>query len=63
MHAQLIAGVLDHFACYLQTGSAQAGHRAVLLLERLALDPDVDDGLCEHGQELAEAIHRMLGAA
>ena len=62
MHAQLIAGVMEHFACYLQTGSAQAGHRAVLLLERLALDPDVDDGVREHSEELAAAIHRVLGA-
>ncbi len=63
MPTQLIAGVLEHFACYLQTGSVQAAHRAVLLLERLALDPDVDEGVREHGEELAEAIHRSLGAA
>ena len=63
MPAQLIAGVLEHVACFLQSGSAQAAHRAALLLERLALDPDVDDGVREHGEELAEAIHRTLGGA
>lgn len=56
MPAQLIAGVLEHFACYLQTGSLQAAHRAVLLLERLALDPDVDGAVREHGRTLAETI-------
>lgn len=63
MPAQLIAGVFEHFACYLRTGSVQAVHRAALLLERLAREPDADDGVREQGRELAEAIHRMLGAA
>jgi hypothetical protein len=58
--AQLIAGVLEHFACYLKTGSKQAAHRAVLLLERLALDPDADAGVREYGQELAETIEAAL---
>lgn len=62
MPTQLIAGVLKHFACYLQTGSAQAGHRAALLLERLALDQDIDVGVREHSEELAEAIQRTLDA-
>lgn len=60
MPAQLIAGALKHFACYVQTGSVQAAHRAVLLLERLALDPDVDEGVREHGRELAETIEAAL---
>ena len=63
MPTQLIAGVLEHFACYLQTGSVQAAHRAALLLERLALDPDVDNGVRKHGEELAQAILKMLDAA
>jgi hypothetical protein len=59
MPAQLIAGVLEHFACYLQTGSVQAAQRAVLLLERLALDPDVDGDVREHGRALAETLSDM----
>jgi len=58
--AQLVAGVLEHFACYLKTGSRQAVHRAVLLLERLVLDPEADEGIREHGRELAETIEIAL---
>lgn len=50
MPAQLIAGVFEHFARYVKTGSVQAAHRAVLLLERLALGQDVDEGVREHGR-------------
>ncbi|OGA60825.1 MAG: hypothetical protein A3G81_23905 [Betaproteobacteria bacterium RIFCSPLOWO2_12_FULL_65_14] len=52
----MIAAVLEHFTCYLQTGSAKAARRAVLLLERLALDPDVD----ERVRELAETMEASL---
>ncbi len=63
MSPLLIAGVMEHVACYLQCGSVQAAHRAVLLLERLALDSDVDAAVREHAQDLAEAIHHLPGAA
>lgn len=63
MPAQLIAGVMEHVACYLQSGSGRAAHRAVLLLERLALDSDVDEAMREHAQDLADAIYRLPGAA
>lgn len=56
MPAQMIAAVLDHFTCYLQTGSAQAAQRALLVLERLACDPDVD----ERVRELAESMETSL---
>lgn len=59
MQAPLIAGVMEHFACYLQSGSVQAAHRAALLLERLALDSEVDRAVREHAQDLAEAIRRL----
>lgn len=62
MPAQLICGALDRFACYLRTGSAQAALRSALLLERLALDPEVDQAVRERSQELAETIHRTVGA-
>jgi hypothetical protein len=63
MPAQLIAGVLEYFACYLRTGSEQAARRVVLLLDRLALDPDVDAGVRAQGRELAETIRQKLGVA
>ena len=58
----LMAAVLEYFACYLKTGSTQAAHRAVLLLERLALDPDANESIREHGLELAETIKTALVA-
>lgn len=56
MSPLLIAGVMEHVACYLQSGSAQAAHRAVLLLQRLALDSETDQALRAHAEDLAEAI-------
>lgn len=56
MPAQLIAALLEHFSCYLQTGSAKAAQRAALLLERLARDPEVD----ERVRELAETMEASL---
>ena len=61
MPAQLVAGVLEHIACYMRSGSVQAAHRAVLLLERLARDPVVDEAVRERGRELSDTIHRHLG--
>lgn len=60
MPAQIIAAVLEHFACYLHTGSAKPARRALLLLERLALDPDVDERVRAHVCELAESIEAAL---
>lgn len=61
MQAQLIAGVLEHLACYLQTGSVQAAHRAALLLGRIARDADIDERVREHGRALADTIEAALG--
>lgn len=60
MPTQLIAGLLEQFGCYLQTGSAHAAHRATLLLERLAGDPNVDPSLRARGEALAETLAALL---
>lgn len=63
MPVQIIAAVLEHVTCYVQTGSVKAAQRAVLLLERLTLDPDVDEAVRERGCELAESIEVALTLA
>jgi hypothetical protein len=60
MPSQLIAGALEHFTCFLRTGSGQAAHRAALLLERLARDPDVDSEVRRQGSALAETLDRLM---
>ncbi len=60
MPTRIIAAVLEHVTCYVQTGSAKAAQRAVLLLERLTHDPDVDEAVRERGYELAETLELAL---
>ena len=60
MPAQMMAAVLEHFACYVQTGSVKAAHRALVLLERLARDAAIDENVREQGCDLAEIIEAAL---
>jgi hypothetical protein len=62
MPAEIMAAVLENVTCYVQTGSVKAARRAVLLLERLSLDRDVDERVRERGGELAESIEAALNS-
>ncbi len=52
----LMAAVLEHLACYLQTGRPRSAHLASLLLARIAVEPDVDAELRERCRLLLEVL-------
>lgn len=62
--ARLIAGVMEHLACFLQTGRPRSAHLALMLLDRLARDAesDVDTALAEHCRHLRDVLEDRLAA-
>ncbi len=54
----LIAGLLEHLACHLQTGRPRSAHLARLLLDRLAAETD-SDILRERCQQLREVLEEQ----
>ena len=58
----LLAGVMEHLACYLQTGRAQSAHQALILLTGVTGAEDVAPLLAEHCQHLHEVIGDRLAA-
>ena len=51
----LIAGLMEHLVCHLQTGRPRSAHVARLLLDRLAAETD-SDTLRERCQQLREIL-------
>lgn len=59
----LLAGLMEHLACYLQTGRTQSAHQALILLAGVTEREDIDPLLVEHCQHLHEVIGDKLAAA
>jgi len=55
----LMAAVLEHLACYIQTGRPRSAHLASLLLGRMAHDPEVDADLGERCRLLVEVLENL----
>jgi hypothetical protein len=60
--ASMLIGVLGHLSCFLQTGRARSAHAAIVLLERLAMDPDANAPLRDHCRVLSDVLGDVLGA-
>ncbi len=57
--ADLMAAVIEHLACYIQSGRPRSAHLATLLLDRLAGDAAADPRLRERCRQLSEVLeHR-----
>lgn len=56
----LLAGVMEHLACYLQTARTQSAHQALILLRGVTGAEDVDPLLAEHCQHLHEVLGDRL---
>lgn len=54
--AALLAAVIEHLACHLQTGRPRSAHLAMLLLDRIANDGKADDLLRERCLQLQEVL-------
>jgi hypothetical protein len=54
--ADLMAAVIEHLACYIQTGRPRSARLARLLLDRLAGDDDTEDPLRERCLQLSEVL-------
>jgi len=52
----LMAGIIEHLACYIQSERPRSAHLAALLLDRLAQDHAIDDPLRERCRELGEVL-------
>ena len=55
----LMAAVLEHLACYMQTGRPRSAHLATLLLGRMAHDPEVEADLGERCRLLVEVLENL----
>ncbi|MBM4180203.1 MAG: hypothetical protein FJ209_01435 [Betaproteobacteria bacterium] len=55
----LMAAVLEHLACYMQTGRPRSAHLASLLLGHMAHDPAVDAELGERCRLLVEVLESL----
>lgn len=60
-HADLMAAVIEHLACYIQSGRPRSAHLARLLLDRLALSAGADEKLREHCWQLCEVLEDRDG--
>ncbi len=56
----LIAGVLEHLACHVQTGRARSALLAAMLLDRLTRDPDLGAVLRLRAQYLRDVLEDRL---
>jgi hypothetical protein len=56
--ARLLAGALAHLARHMETGCPRASSLAILLLGKVANDPDADTHLRKHARELVEVLER-----
>ncbi len=54
--ADLMTALIEHLACYIQTGRPRSARLAILLLDRLARDGGTDDGLRERCHQLGEVL-------
>jgi hypothetical protein len=54
--ADLMTAVIEHLACYIQTGRPRSARLAILLLDRLARDGGTDDTLRERCHQLSEVL-------
>ena len=54
--ARMVAGALAHLATHMATGCQRAAFLAALLLERVANDPEADDHLRRHAQQLVDIL-------
>jgi hypothetical protein len=59
--ADLMAGIIEHLACYIQSGRPRSAHLAALLLDRLAGDAALDDALREHCKSLVDVLIEQPG--
>jgi len=59
----LMAGLLEHVACYLQTGQMRSAHQARLILECLATHPLASTDLRERGERLADVLEVSCSTA
>ena len=56
--ARLVAGALAHLARHMETGCPRASHLAILLLAKVADDPEADPHLRRHARDLVEVLER-----
>ncbi|MEW5787404.1 MAG: hypothetical protein AB1899_06080 [Pseudomonadota bacterium] len=59
--AALLAAVIEHLACHLQTGRPRSAHLAMLLLERISAVEQTDPGLRERCLQLQEVLAERAG--
>ncbi|NTV97523.1 MAG: hypothetical protein HGA75_19310 [Thiobacillus sp.] len=56
--ARLVAGALAHLARHMETGCPRAASLAILLLDKVASDPEADGHLRRHARDLVEVLER-----
>ena len=56
----LLAGALEHLACYLLTGRTRAARRACMLLECLAQSAEVSENVRDQCLRLGEILDDLL---
>lgn len=56
--ARMVAGALAHLARHMETGCTRSAYLAVMLLEKVANDPEADAHLRRHARELVEILDR-----
>ncbi len=56
----LVAGLLEHIACVLQSGCPQAARRALLLVDRIVGRPDAGTSMRAHAEHLQDALEEQL---
>lgn len=56
--ARLVAGALAHLARHMETGCPRAASLAILLLDKVANDPEADGHLRRHARDLVDVLER-----
>lgn len=56
--ARIVAGALAHLARHMETGCPRASSLAILLLDKVANDPDADAHLRRHARQLVDVLER-----
>jgi hypothetical protein len=56
----LLAGLLEHIACLLQSGCPQAARRALMLVDRIACLPDAGAAMRAHAEHLRDALEEQI---